>query len=160
MKILFNVEYHTTFGEELVLNILSGEEASKTTIHKMTTLDGLHWFCELTKNPKTGTYIDYYYSLFRGETEVRHEWLMEPHRLEFAAVKGAHYTVYDHWLDIPEDAYMYSSAFTDCVMARKRALSTPTEYQRTVRLKVRAPQLRAPATRSLGHQEGPAHDRA
>jgi 4-alpha-glucanotransferase len=142
MKILFNVEYHTTFGEELVLNILSGEEASKTTIHKMTTLDGLHWFCELTKNPKTGTYIDYYYSLFRGETEVRHEWLMEPHRLEFAAVKGAHYTVYDHWLDIPEDAYMYSSAFTDCVMARKRALSTPTEYQRTVRLKVRAPQLR------------------
>ena len=67
---------------------------------------------------------------------------MEPHRLEFAAVKGARYTVYDHWLDIPEDAYMYSSAFTDCVMARKRALTTPTEYQRTVRLKVRAPQLR------------------
>ena len=140
MKILFNVEYQTTFGEELVLNILSGEE--KTTTHKMTTLDGYHWFCELTKAPKTGTYIDYYYSLLRGETEVRHEWLMEPHRLEFAAVKGARYTVYDHWLDIPEDAYMYSSAFTDCVMARKRALTTPTEYQRTVRLKVRAPQLR------------------
>ena len=140
MKILFNVEYQTTFGEELVLNILSGEE--KATTHKMTTLDGYHWFCELTKAPKTGTYIDYYYSLLRGETEVRHEWLMEPHRLEFAAVKGARYTVYDHWLDIPEDAYMYSSAFTDCVMARKRALTTPTEYQRTVRLKVRAPQLR------------------
>ena len=141
MKILFNVEYQTTFGEELVLNILSGEDAPKTTSHKMTTLDGLHWFCELTKAPKTGTYIDYYYSLFHGENEVRHEWLMEPHRLEFAAVKGARYTVYDHWLDIPEDAYLYSSAFTDCVMARKRALTTPTEYQRTVRLKVRAPQL-------------------
>ena len=90
MKILFNVEYHTTFGEELVLNILSGEEISKSTIHKMTTLDGLHWFCEVSKSPKTGTYIDYYYSLFRGETEMRHEWLMEPHRLEFAAVKGRH----------------------------------------------------------------------
>ena len=53
MKILFNVEYQTTFGEELVLNILSGEE--KATTHKMTTLDGYHWFCELTKAPKTGT---------------------------------------------------------------------------------------------------------
>ena len=42
----------------------------------------------------------------RGGQEQRHEWLVEPHRLEFAAVKGARYTVYDHWIDIPEDAFM------------------------------------------------------
>ena len=56
MKILFNVEYQTTFGEDLVLNILF-DEASKTSKHKMTTLDGTHWFVELTKNLKPGTYI-------------------------------------------------------------------------------------------------------
>ena len=142
MKILFNLEYQTTFGEELVLNILSADNAAKTTKHKMTTLDGWHWFCELNLTSKSGTYIDYYYSLYRGDDEVRHEWQMEPHRLEFAAKKGIYYTVYDHWLDIPEDAFMYSSAFTDCVMARKRSLSPGTEYERTVRIKVRAPQLR------------------
>ncbi len=142
MKLLFNLEYQTTFGDDLVLNILSSDNSGKTTSHKMTTLDGSHWFCELTKNPKLGTYIDYYYSLQRGDQELRHEWFVVPHRLEFAAQKGTHYTVYDHWLDIPEDSYMYSSAFTECVLARKRALSTPTEYQRTVRIKVRAPQLR------------------
>ena len=141
MKILFNVEYQTTFGEDLVLNILS-DDATKTSKHKMTTLDGLHWFVELTKAMKPGTYIDYYYSLIRGDEEARHEWLVEPHRLEFAAQKGVRYTVYDHWIDIPEDAYLYSSAFTDCVMACQRELSTTTEFQRTVRLKVRAPQLR------------------
>ena len=141
MKLLFNVEYQTTFGEDLVLNILS-DDATKTSKHKMTTLDGLHWFVELSKTAKPGTYIDYYYSLLRGDEEARHEWLVEPHRLEFAAEKGARYTVYDHWIDIPEDAYLYSSAFTDCVMANQRELSTTTEYQRTVRLKVRAPQLR------------------
>ena len=141
MKILFNVEYHTTFGEDLVLNILS-EDAAKTSQHKMTTLDGLHWFVELSKAFKPGTFIDYYYSMKRGDEEVRHEWLTEPHRLEFAAQKGIHYTVYDHWIDIPEDAYMYSSAFTDCVLARQRMLSTSTQFQRTIRLKVRAPQLR------------------
>ena len=142
MKILFNVEYHTTFGENLVLNILPEKEGGKVSQHKMTTLDGEHWFVEIRKETKPGTFIDYYYSLMRGDQEARHEWMVEPHRLEFAATKAVRYVVYDHWIDIPEDAYMYSSAFTECVAARKRALSTKSEYQRTIRLKVRAPQLR------------------
>ena len=129
MRLLFNVEYHTSFGEFLVLNILSGDDASKVSHHKMTTL-------------KAGTYIDYYYSVVRGDEEVRHEWLVEPHRLEFAAQKGIRYVVYDHWIDIPEDSYMYSSAFTDCIMACQREFSPTSEFQQTVRLKVRAPQLR------------------
>jgi 4-alpha-glucanotransferase len=37
---------------------------------------------------------------------------------------------------------MYSSAFTDCVMTHERGMSPDTDYQRTIRLKVRAPQLR------------------
>ena len=142
MKLLFNLDYQTTFGEDLVLNILTDENAAKVLQHKMSTLDGLHWFVELTMTTKPGTFIDYYYSVMRGEDETRHEWLVEPHRLEFAATKAALYTVYDHWIDIPEDSYMYSSAFTECIIARKRELSTKSEYQRTVRLKVRAPQLR------------------
>jgi len=143
MKLLFNLEYQTNFGEDLMLNILSADDPSKVSQHKMSTLDGLNWTCELTKAMKPETYIDYYYSLQRGEDTVRHEWLVEPHRLEFAAQRASRYTIYDHWIDIPEDSYLYSSAFTECVAATKRQLSTKSEYQRTVRLKVRAPQLRA-----------------
>ena len=142
MKLLFNLEYQTTFGEELVLNVMYENDASKVSCHKMVTLDGLHWFCELNKSLKPGTYIDYYYSLMRDGEEARHEWTVMPHRLECAAQKATSYTIYDHWIDIPEDSYMYSSAFTECVLARKRELSTKTEFKRTVRLKVRAPQLR------------------
>ena len=142
MRLLFNVEYHTNFGEFLVLNILSGDDASKVSHHQMTTLDDSHWFIELNKTFKAGTYIDYYYSVVRGDEEIRHEWLVEPHRLEFAAQKGIRYVVYDHWIDIPEDSYMYSSAFTDCIMACQREFSPTSEFQQTVRLKVRAPQLR------------------
>ena len=58
MKIEFHLEYQTTFGEELVVNILSGE---KTEAHKMGTLDGLHWTCELSKAARATAYIDYYY---------------------------------------------------------------------------------------------------
>ena len=142
MKLLFNIEYQTTFGEYLMLNILSEDNASKVTQYKMSALDGTHWSYQLTKTAKPGTYIDYYYSVYRGDDETRHEWLVEPHRVEFAAQKGTCYTIFDHWIDIPEDAYLYSSAFTDCIMACQRELSMPTEFERTVRLKVRAPQLR------------------
>ena len=141
MKILFNLEYQTAFGEELTLNIL--EENGSTEQHKMGTLDGLHWTCELSRSVKAGTYIDYYYKVCRGEEEYRHEWLVEPHRLEFPATKALRYLVYDHWLDIPDDCYLYSSAFTECVCARERQMSSDKSFERTVRLKVRAPQLRA-----------------
>ena len=139
MRINFHLEYQTTFGEELVLNILKDDTAEQ---HKMGTLDGLHWSTELSKPVKTSTHIDYYYSVMRGDQQERTEWLTEPHRLEFAAQKGVHYTVYDHWIDIPEDAYLYSSAFTECVVARKLDMSPQTTFGKTVRLKVRAPQLR------------------
>ena len=139
MKLQFNLEYQTTFGEELVLNILSDKKVEQ---HKMSTLDGLHWSCEMNKTMKSSVYMDYYYSVHRGDQETRHEWLTEPHRLEFAAIRGIRYTIYDHWIDIPEDSYMYSSAITECVAARKHKMSELEEFGRTVRLKVRAPQLR------------------
>ena len=140
MRLQFNLEYRTGFGEHVALNFL--EDNGQVDRHTMQSLDGLHWQVEMKCLKDSGTYMDYYYSVMRGEKEMHHEWLVEPHRLELAAVKGAYYTVNDHWLDMPEDSYMYSSAFTDCVMARKRQLSTKTEYDHTIRLKVRAPQLR------------------
>ena len=139
MKLLFNLEYQTTFGEELVLNIL--KENGKVEQHKMGTLNGLNWTCTINHG-KACTYVDYYYSVYRGDEEYRHEWLVQPHRLEFSATKATRYIVYDHWIDIPEDSYLYSSAFTDCVFARECRLSKEADYSRTVRLKVRAPQLR------------------
>ena len=142
MKLLFNVEYQTTFGENLMLNIFSEENRNKVTQYKMTTLDGLHWFYELTKAEKAGTYLNYYYSVYRGDEETRHEWLMEPHRLEIVAPKANRYTIYDHWIDIPEDSYMYSSAFTDCIAVHQCEKSKEAPYNKTIRLKVRAPQLR------------------
>ncbi len=143
MNLQFNLQYQTAFGEELVLNILSEGNSTIAEQHKMTTLDGLNWFCELAKTAKPGSYIDYYYTVGRSGKETRKEWSVEPHRLEFAAANGTSYTVFDHWIDIPEDAYLYSSAFTDCVVRRECRLSPVSEYPRTVRIKVRAPQLRA-----------------
>ena len=142
MKIRFNIEYRAAFGENLMLNILPGGAVAKQSQHKMTTIDGMNWSVEVNKALKAGDVIDYYYNLVSDKDERRHEWVTEPHRLELVASQAARYTVFDHWIDIPEDSYLYSSAFTECVMKRERSLSPLEEYQRTVRLKVRAPQLR------------------
>jgi 4-alpha-glucanotransferase len=140
MKVLFNLEYQTIFGEELMLNVLSGEGETKR--YKMGTVNGKDWSCEWSSNAKDGKVLDYYYSVFSAGRLARQEWIVAPHRLEWTAFSGNRCRVYDHWLDIPEDAYLYSSAFTDCVEARERRPSTEVRYDRTVCLKVRAPQLR------------------
>ena len=70
MKLQFNIEYQTTFGEELVLTILNADRIDgKSEQHKMTTLDGLHWSCEMSKSVKESAFIDYYYSVYRGDEE-------------------------------------------------------------------------------------------
>ena len=141
MKIRFNLEYRTNPNEVLQLCIRNGEQSIEYV--DMTTLDGLHWTCELQRQVTTGEYMDYYYQVTDGERVLRHEWLVEPHRLDYVAVNGRQYVAFDHWIDIPEDSYMYSSAFTECVMARKHEPSAKSGFARTVCLKVRAPQLPA-----------------
>ena len=59
------------------------------------------------------------------------------------ASKGKSYTMYDHWSDIPEDAYLYSSAFTDCLCPHTLHTLPASSFSKTVRLIVRAPQLRS-----------------
>ena len=147
MKLLFNLEYQTTFGEVLVLNMLS--ENGEVERHSMETSNGYNWHCTVNDKqlPATSSerpFIDYYYSVMRGDEETRHEWLVIPHRLQFIPGTNSFnvFDVFDHWIDIPEDAYLYSSAFTDCVAVREHRQTKLPGYAKTICLKVRAPQLR------------------
>ncbi len=145
MNLNFNIDYKTAYGEEMVLNLVScdREGEKETSECQMSTLDGERWSCCLNKVLQAGTYLDYFYSVRRDGAVVRCEWTLETHRLELVARKGDNYTIYDHWIDIPENAYLYSSAFTDCINRREHIDPQKTSYARTVRLKVRAPQLRS-----------------
>ena len=144
MNILLSVIYGTSFGEELVMNLITGvtDGIKQSTPYRMRTVNGREWTCNLKLDLQKGTYIDYYYSVVRGEDNVvRREWQTQPHRLEINALRGDNITVYDHWIDIPEDSYLYSSAFTDCIRRRKTTPVALSDYPITARLKVRAPQL-------------------
>ncbi|WP_315345540.1 4-alpha-glucanotransferase [Segatella salivae] len=146
MKLTFNIDYDTIFGEEVLLNVVENSKkgGKKTSQYRMNNRDGKHWWVELNRTEASlNTAIDYYYSVDCDWSDGRHEWLTEKHRLELTVVKGKEYTIYDHWSDIPEDSYLYSSAFTECVNKRPLSVIKPSAYDKTVRLVVRAPQLRS-----------------
>ena len=145
MNIHFFIDYYTVFGEELVLNML-GQDANgdrKVSKYRMKAEGEGRWKCDIRHEFQSGSFIDYYYAVEREGKEERHEWLVAMHRLEFDSVKGINYNVYDHWIDAPEDSYLYSSAFTDCIASHEHSLCPKIGYPICIRLKVRAPQLRA-----------------
>ena len=126
------------FGEHIAVNIQSGEEVLKLPLQ---TSDGEKWACDWCVESPEKSYT-YYYSVEREGSVDKTEWLMIKHRLDVNAKKAVVYTLYDHWKGMPEDAYLYSSAFTDCINHQAPQEMKPETGSKIVRLVVRAPQLR------------------
>ncbi len=143
MNLNFHIEYQTVYGQDLILNIVSEKKkgAPKVSEYRMQTVDGVHWDCQVSCVIGTGTSVDYFYSIENGGRKERREWGVVAHRLEATCENGQIYDIYDHWIDIPEDSYLYTSAITDCVVGKKIEQPRITPFAKTVRLQVRAPQL-------------------
>lgn len=138
MTVQFNIEYKAMFGEQIVVNIQTEEGKLKLPLE---TTDGERWACDWCVESPEKSYT-YYYSVEREGRAVKTEWLMIKHQLDVNAKKAAVYTLYDHWKAMPEDAYLYSSAFTDCINHQVPQVMKPETGSKFVRLIVRAPQLR------------------
>ena len=138
MTVQFNIEYKAMFGEQIVVNIQTEEGELKLPLE---TTDGERWACDWGVDSPEKSYT-YYYSVEREGRAVKTEWLMIKHQLDVNARKAAVYTLYDHWKAMPEDAFLYSSAFTDCINHQVPQEMKPETGSKIVRLIVRAPQLR------------------
>lgn len=138
MTVQFNIEYKAMFGEQIVVNIQTEEGELKLPLE---TTDGERWACDWGVDSPEKSYT-YYYSVEREGRAVKTEWLMIKHQLDVNAKKAAVYTLYDHWKAMPEDAFLYSSAFTDCINHQVPQEMKPETGSKIVRLIVRAPQLR------------------
>ena len=138
MTVQFNIDYKVMFGEQIVVNIQTEEGELKLPLE---TTDGERWACDWCVESPEKSYT-YYYSVEREGRAVKTEWLMIKHQLDVNAKKAAIYTLYDHWKAMPEDAYLYSSAFTDCINHQAPQKLKSESGSKIVRLIVRAPQLR------------------
>ncbi len=90
MKLYFNINYKTVYGEELLLNVVdeNADGTEKITSFRMSTVDGWHWFYEMNR-PASAQYsvLRYFYSVDCEGAERRHEWLTEVHQLELNGMK-------------------------------------------------------------------------
>ena len=47
MTILLNLSYNTVFGEQLVVNLIKGDNVQVVVQQKMNTLNGSEWSCRV-----------------------------------------------------------------------------------------------------------------
>ncbi len=150
MNVTFSIPYRTVYGDELLLNIApTPEDDSQATdmsqyqVLAMATHDGETWTLNTTLDPNKASRYDYFYSVRSIRGIKCSEWKTVMHRLDLTASKATFYDVNDRWVDFPGDTYLYSSAFTDCVNRRVQSPMPATGSSATLRLAVRAPQLRS-----------------
>ncbi len=112
MVVNFSIEYKTVWGESISLLI-----GGKT--HPMTgSGDGL-WTLRLN-GVKPEQLEDYGYRVMNEGKCRRREW--KHHSLHVAgAAATSSFSIKDRWLDQPEDAPFYSSAFTDGIFSRTQS---------------------------------------
>lgn len=143
MKLLFRIGYRTSWGEEVCINMTSFNAAGKATekLYPLMTDNGEYWRGEI-KLPQTAKQINYYYVIMREGNVVRKEWTTTQRVLPLGTGDRT-YTFFDFWKDVPADAYLYSSAFTESFARKEKAEINLKYYDTTLIMKVAAPQLKA-----------------
>lgn len=144
MDLSFELSYHTRYGEQLVLHVFYADHKGneRTYPYKMTTTDGERWVCRMQGLPLRGCdKLQYFYAVEVAGYIVREEWKGCPHVLDLKGIDTHEVVVHDRWQDMPGDAYLYSSAITDCIMPRKGTMSSASKPSVAQRIVVRAPQL-------------------
>lgn len=136
MIVSFNIEYRTSWGEEVRIAGLYPESLS------MHTTDGIHWMAELELDiPNDGMTINYSYQIEQNGMVIRKEWDSFPRSLHLSGIPRKNYIVNDNWKNIPEQMYFYSSAFTEALLARPEKTDIPQSYKKGLVIKAYAPRI-------------------
>lgn len=136
MKLSFNIEYRTNWGEEVRLAGLREESIS------MHTTDGIYWTTEVEiEVPETGETIHYNYQIEQNGVVTRKEWDSFHRQLHLSGTAKKKYTINDCWKNIPEQFHLYSSAFTDVLLAHPERAEIPGSHKKGLVIKAYAPRI-------------------
>lgn len=140
MKLKLFIQYYTHAGEELRVNIKKAD--GTISQHAMQSVNNSDWMLEVDAKPTNAKGVEYYYSVHRLSTELRREWEAAPHCLEPVGKQQDTYTVFDRWHVMPEDSFLYSAAYTECIHRREKKQTPKQNCHKAMHIKVRAAQLR------------------
>ncbi len=117
MKITFQVNYRTEWGESLFLtgSIAVLGEGNPVLAVPMTLSGEQTWSVDI-EIPDSVTEFDYGYIVRHDNGSVKREW-GKPRRFEYESGSSL-FHILDRWQDQPWDKPYYSAAFTDCICHR------------------------------------------
>lgn len=140
MKISFNLNYHTQWGESLylcgdILQLGAGD-AKEAVEMRLSSPDTWTYEMELDE---TSTSFNYFFIVKSPDRPWRFEW-GKPHRFngngDLDNVK-----IFDCWQDQPSDKPYYSSAFIDGILLRRFRDQPLQSLPGTVQFRVSAPMV-------------------
>lgn len=148
MKLSFNINYKTVWGETLhavLYRAHAGARENKINI-PLSTQDGQNWTGQILLEFNQPIAMAYHYEVRHNKETVRREWKLIPRILPIHP-QTQEYILQDTWRDLPRESWMYSSPITDVFAKRERKFNKPfTLFNRTVVLRVEAAQLKADET--------------
>lgn len=115
MKLTFNIDYRTNWGESLYV-VARKAEGGKCAFDVKMSLNGTEHWSAVVEIPDECTSLEYAYEVRHENGSAKHEWGASHcfHRGRNARV----YNIYDRWHDQPWDKPYYSMAFTECICKR------------------------------------------
>lgn len=137
MTVQFNIHYFTNFGQNLMIcgsNSETGGFDESKAVEMVHIGDG-HWQLEL--DIKENGSFDYRYFVSENGVSVRREWGNNHHVVLSDQISS--FTLYDFWQVEPDMPYLYTTAFTDSLLANESKDTSLLYRQGHVVLKVFAP---------------------
>ncbi len=141
MILSFNIEYRTSWGEEIRVLGSTPELGSNMPGQAvpMHTVDGIHWTAEVEIGLPETKEIHYSYHVYRDGQAVRNEWNSLPRVLYVSDDPAKTYRLEDSWKNLPEQQYFYTSAFTESLLPHHNREAAPQVHRRSLILKAYAP---------------------
>ena len=120
MKINFNIDYRTNWGESVYIygdpKALGGSDISKAV--KLNLRGDDKWSADIELPDATPAFT-YRYAVVHENGNVKHEW---GHGHRFLPGPGVtSYRIFDRWQDMPRDKPFFSSAFSQCICRHEAA---------------------------------------
>ncbi len=143
MILSFHIEYRTNWGEEVrilgsVPELGNWEEEQAVPLQ---TVDGISWSLSKEILHPANEVVKYTYYIYKDGKPVRKEWDSFPRKIHLNSNGNIVFRSLDSWRNIPEKQAFYSSAFTECLLARKRNEAPKKSYQKALVIKAFAPRI-------------------
>ncbi|MGL5979776.1 MAG: 4-alpha-glucanotransferase [Phocaeicola sp.] len=107
MKLIFRIYYHTTWGEKLGVTL-----ANNHAIIELSSEDGDFWEGSVeVAGGYPNDFLTYQYLLLKEGKVIRRERGYQPHSICLNHPQSATLLIEDSWRNLPEESYLYSSAF-------------------------------------------------